>query len=437
VIPFDPPDLPEAAIRVAALYVPITVVAALAIHRRPDRRRVAGALLATVWNVAFLLVVNIVAVRQGWWTFSSDGPDVSGVPVDMWLGWALLWGAVPVLAIAGRHGSKVVAAAVPLGLVVADLALMPAAEPVVRLTSTWLIGEAVAVATCLVPGLLLGRWTAEDRRLPERAALQVGAFTATTFFVVPAMVFAAAGQDDGWSTLLDHARWQILAAALLASPVAAMALQAVAEFVAHGGTPVPLDPPKRLVTSGPYAYVANPMQLAGVVLFLGWGVLLGSPLLVGSATAVAAFCVGLAGWSEDRELDERFGDNWHHYRRSVRLWLPRWRPAGAEPAVVHVAERCDPCAEIGRFLRGRTTAGLEVRPAELCPVPLGRVTYERGDRRDSGIAAIARSLEHANLAWAAASWIARLPGVAQLLQLISDAVIGTPGATTAEPAPGR
>jgi protein-S-isoprenylcysteine O-methyltransferase Ste14 len=422
-------------VRAAALYGPIVFVTALVLHLRPDRRRIAGALLATAWNVAFLLVVNIVAVRVGWWRFDVGAggsgadagaglPTVSGVPADLWIGWALLWGAVPVLAAAGRrHLGAVVA---PVALVAADLVLMPSAAPLVDLAPTWLVGEAVAVATCLVPGLLLGRWTADDRRLGARVVLQVVAFTTLVFFVVPSLVFAVTG--DGWAPLLDRRRWQLVTAAVLASPAVGMALQAVAEFAAHGGTPVPLDPPQRLVTTGPYAFVANPMQLAGVILFAAWGLLVGSPILIGGAVVVAAFCAGIAGWTEDGELDERFGEGWHRYRREVRLWLPTWRPAVVEPAVTYVAETCEPCQQVGRFLSQRSSTGLDVRPAEQCPVPLRRIAYDRGGRRDTGIAAIGRSLEHVSLAWAAASWTARLPGVVHFLQLISDAVVGTPGA---------
>jgi hypothetical protein len=94
----------------------------------------------------------------------------------------------------------------------------------------------------------------------------------------------------------------------------------------------------------------------------------------------------------------------------------------AAPAVVYVAAGCDPCCEVGRFLVGRRPSGLEVRPAEHCPFPLDRITYQRGGERDSGLAAIGRSLEHVNLGWAALSWIGRLPVLQQVLQLIADAL---------------
>ncbi len=57
---------------------------------------------------------------------------------------------------------------------------------------------------------------------------------------------------------------------------------------------------------------------------------------------------------------------------------------------------------------------------------LRRVTYVRGLQRSTGVAAIGRSLEHANLGWATVSWIGRFPGIEQVLQLITDAVGGGP-----------
>lgn len=63
-----------------------------------------------------------------------------------------------------------------------------------------------------------------------------------------------------------------------------------------------------------------------------------------------------------------------------------------------------------------------MQAAEACPFPLERITYVRVNQRVAGIAAVGRSLEHVNLAWVVASWITRLPGLEQLLQLIADAI---------------
>ncbi len=113
---------------------------------------------------------------------------------------------------------------------------------------------------------------------------------------------------------------------ILAVP-AVLGISAVCEFARRGGgTPVPFDPPKRLVTTGPYAYIANPMQTAMTLVFLGWGALLGSWWVIAAAAMAIVYSAGIAAWDEGRDLRARFGDRWIVYRRHVRPWWPRWRP---------------------------------------------------------------------------------------------------------------
>src|SRR5512134_1949170 len=52
-------------------------------------------------------------------------------------------------------------------------------------------------------------------------------------------------------------------------------------FVEKGkGTPAPIDPPRLLVTSGPYRFTRNPMYLGGTLILLGEAVLFESALLL-------------------------------------------------------------------------------------------------------------------------------------------------------------
>jgi protein-S-isoprenylcysteine O-methyltransferase Ste14 len=307
------------ALRAVALYVPVLATAALAIRRWPDSRRLTAALLAGVWNVPALLAVNMVAEHVGWWRFTVEDGTAAGVPVDLWLGWALLWGAIPVLVTVDRWPLTVAV------LVAFDLVAMPLLGPVTDLGDAWLVGEALAVAVGLVPGLLLGRWTARAEHVVGRARLQAVGFSALALYVVPSIVFAVTG--EGWRPLFDRPLWQLAVGALVAAPAGLATLAAVHVFAVHGrGTPVPMDPPTRLVTTGPYAYVANPMQLGATVVLLVEGILLASPAVVAAAVAAAAFSAGIAAWIEHHELTARFGDDWRTYRHHVRLWLPRLRP---------------------------------------------------------------------------------------------------------------
>ena len=203
-----------------------------------------------------------------------------------------------------------------------------------------------------------------------------------------------------------------------------MAIQAVREFAVSGnGTPVPLDPPRRLVTTGPYAYVANPMQLGGTFILAEWGVLVQSLAVVAAAAMGALFSAGVAAWNEVGELSRRFGQDWSRYRMEVRLWLPRWRPYTGTPATVYVATTCVPCSEVGRFLTRRRPKVLVIAATEESSDETRRITYRmKGDETETGLASVGCSIEHINLAWAIRSWIVRLPIVRPLLQLAAGAV---------------
>ena len=111
-----------------------------------DRPRRAGAALAALWNAVALLALNAAAVRLGWWSFGTAAHPVTGsvwagVPVDVIVGWAVLWGAVPVLL-----GAVVRSAVIATVLVAADLVAMASLAPLVVLGPRWLWGEALAVA---------------------------------------------------------------------------------------------------------------------------------------------------------------------------------------------------------------------------------------------------------------------------------------------------
>jgi hypothetical protein len=174
------------AVRAAAIYLPIVLLALVCLSKRPDRRAVIGAFMSMAWNVPTLLALHLLADRAGWWHFDAEGGMLLRFPVDLWLGWALLWGPLPALVFPSTRLAIVVAA----GLAV-DLVLMPAGFPVVRLGDDWLIGEVVALAVCLIPAQLLARWTATDRRLRDRALLQVVAFSGLLGLVFPAIAIDA------------------------------------------------------------------------------------------------------------------------------------------------------------------------------------------------------------------------------------------------------
>lgn len=415
-------------VRTTAVYVAAIATIAVWTWRRPSRRALTGAALASVWNLPALLALHVAALRFGWWHYQAAGGLLLGMPVDLLLAWAWLWGGVPVLACPSW----------PLGLVLlsafaGDLLFMPAAAPVVRLAPSWIVGDVVGVLTALLPGLLLARWTARDQRLVARTVLQMIAFTGLMLFVIPAI--AIDGSGGRWRNPFDRPLWQVsLLLQILAVP-ALVGLTAVQEFVTRGGgTPVPFDPPRRIVTSGIYAYVRNPMQLSAVVLLALWGAALGNLWVSAAAVMAHLYSLGLAGWDEDEDLRQRFGDDWIAYRRGVRRWVPRLRPwhrTDRPPARLFVAESCGMCSEVGRWFASRGARHLVIVPAEQhSSRVLSRITYEPADEGApaSGVAAVARALEHIHLGWALAGAWLRLPIVNPIVQLLIDASGGEPRA---------
>ncbi|MCZ7571104.1 MAG: isoprenylcysteine carboxylmethyltransferase family protein [Ardenticatenaceae bacterium] len=91
------------------------------------------------------------------------------------------------------------------------------------------------------------------------------------------------------------------------------------------GTPLPTDPPKELVTTGPYRYVRNPIYVGAAFIFLGhflwfgyWALLIYPSL----AFIGAHFFVVLY---EEPTLKRKFGASYEEYLESVPRWVPKFR----------------------------------------------------------------------------------------------------------------
>ncbi len=147
--------------------------------------------------------------------------------------------------------------------------------------------------------------------------LVFGAFT--TFFVLAAIVV---------DRLLDLPRLLPDEATLLISiPVVAAGVAVTAWSVVHflkvKGTPVPFNPPPKVVKTGPYQYVRNPM-LTGVFLFLfGIGIGINSASLMFLFTPLYVVMNVLElKHIEEPELVKRLGDEYREYRRQTPMFIP-------------------------------------------------------------------------------------------------------------------
>ena len=92
------------------------------------------------------------------------------------------------------------------------------------------------------------------------------------------------------------------------------------------GPYIEFDPPTRLVATGPYRVVRNPVVLAVLLTMLGEAILWGSvgiALLLAVVVLVVQYQVAAI---EEPRLRKRFGDDYVAYCRRVPRWFPRGRP---------------------------------------------------------------------------------------------------------------
>lgn len=104
-------------------------------------------------------------------------------------------------------------------------------------------------------------------------------------------------------------------------------LDSFTRFALQGlGTPAPVMPPERLVVTGFYRHVRNPMYVAVTALIAGQGLLFGSvAVLEYCAVLWVGFFLFVVAY-EEPTLGEQFADEYQHYRANVSRWLPRVTP---------------------------------------------------------------------------------------------------------------
>jgi protein-S-isoprenylcysteine O-methyltransferase Ste14 len=167
-----------------------------------------------------------------------------------------------------------------------------------------------------------------------RSTWAAAAGSTVFFLVAPAFI---AGLVPRWMThwkmsapLLGWTGFRYVGAALVLAGTAVL-VDAFARFVRHGGTPAPPLPTEKLVVTGLYRYVRNPMYLGVLSAILGQSLLFGASGLFAYAAFVAvAFHLFVLAY-EEPTLRGRYGAEYDRYCRAVRRWWPRsspWLDAG-------------------------------------------------------------------------------------------------------------
>lgn len=126
--------------------------------------------------------------------------------------------------------------------------------------------------------------------------------------------------------LLNFWPFRVAGVVLIATGLPAL-LDAFARFAIQGlGTPAPVAPPQRLVISGLFRFVRNPMYISVLLLIFGQGLLFGNVRVLEYGLIVWVGFFAFVVLYEEPVLRRKFGAQYADYCASVPRWIPRWTP---------------------------------------------------------------------------------------------------------------
>ena len=155
------------------------------------------------------------------------------------------------------------------------------------------------------------------------------------FFVVAQLVLA--GFVPWWVTqwefrpaFLGVDLTRVLGGTLIIAGVPGL-VDSFARFALEGlGTPAPIAPPQKLVVTGLYRYVRNPIYSAVVAVIFGQAVLFGDGRLLWYGALLWLFFHVFVVMYEEPTLEQTFGAEYESFLTNVPRWIPRltpWRAA--------------------------------------------------------------------------------------------------------------
>ena len=375
-----PPALPPAWVplfRLGYLLLAFVVTWVGVRLRRATPWEQRAALVAAGVQLVLAIALDAAGQAAGLWRYAVHDGLLIGVPLDLHLAWALLWGLLFVHWAPRQLASALRYAAVWwVATLTYDGILAPHAQALVRRSAglSWLMGDALMIACLLLVALLVQRAVRQSGEALSRGSLSIGelqrlrlgaalraglylvAFGAISFGLLPYLILTLSGQGVWPPPLPAVLRFSLVGAGALCL---LWPLWAVLEFVRAGGTPLPFDPPLALVTSGPYAFVRNPMQLGAIAAVLAMAALYRSVWLLAYAVDLVLVSQLFFLPQEEAELRRRFGAVYVRYCLAVRCWLPRLWPyhePDEPPLVVGYDQSCPACvdtvAKLPRLLVG-------------------------------------------------------------------------------------
>jgi protein-S-isoprenylcysteine O-methyltransferase Ste14 len=161
-----------------------------------------------------------------------------------------------------------------------------------------------------------------------RAITYAALFIGLVLIYVPARLLA-------WTGIVrpDEIGFLQTAGMIIETVGGVIALSCVYTFATIGrGTPAPFDPPRRLVTRGPYQFVRNLMYIGAGLALIGAALVYGSISLLSYIVILFPVSHIFIIFYEEPTLRRTFGEDYEDYCHKVKRWLPSAQEKGDQNA---------------------------------------------------------------------------------------------------------
>ncbi len=298
--------------------MPVIGIGIAFVIRRPTYFELVGLMLGLLLSIPYILLMNFLAEYMGWWSYPSSENSYTNIPLEIIIGWSIFWGVFLPYVFSSLNIIFPIAVALMI-----DIFCMPLLEPIFSLGENWLVGEAVLIISCLFPSLLIYQLTANRQQVLARALIQSYIWGGWIVFLIPSIVLYINDKNifNFFHMSLLHTSISLLGLGFSMVP----GYLALIEFASKGrGTPIPFDPPQKLVTTGIYSYVANPLQVSTMMIFISIMFAYKSWMMLFPIFVVFVYSELFVRWHHTVDIEKRFGDEWFEYRKNVKNWVPRF-----------------------------------------------------------------------------------------------------------------
>jgi protein-S-isoprenylcysteine O-methyltransferase Ste14 len=158
----------------------------------------------------------------------------------------------------------------------------------------------------------------------RRHLIGIIALPVTVIIIIPAVLVSSLFYEPFWGLQSLTLLLLLMSGSLLIGVGLILLYFTISLFVKErNGTIAPWNPTSKLIVSGVYRHVRNPMITAVFFSLMGESILLGSiPLTIWTMLFVLTNLIYIP-LIEEKKLTERFGNKYLVYKESVPRWIPR------------------------------------------------------------------------------------------------------------------